>query len=188
MPNVVAEGSLGPEEVYTSTGFVFYSSSYEEFQKFHLLCQKGIDDNSLMSKQDYRMEIVESFKRNVPNFHQWLVKVESKGYLYERRLDFIKDIFKFIKTGKRTVSVLNWRTLLMDMDNYEVGPKTGRDLNDLVGTGSKTPLTTAELISQWCSVEGGFVDMVWTLSILTEIDDVVDNSPKNSSAFSFNIK
>lgn len=185
------------EEIYTASGFVFYSDNsdktYDLIREIHELCQKGVNDNAITNDYEYCMEVIRNFKMLIPNFYLWLNNCEKGGYLYGRRLDFVKDILKFIKTGTRTVSVMNWKTLLIDDVDYPLNKKNSMDntLDKVIREkGLKTPqLKTSEIISLWCSRDSGFSDMLWTLNILTELDyDSIDNGPTNSSSFSLSIK
>lgn len=88
-----------------------------------------------------------------------------------RKMDFLLDTVRFIQTGKRQMSVQNWRDLLPTLDDpVSVKPEDRVDVNadkyykDLVIY--MKVCNTVDMLCHWCSQPKGFQDLVCTLDIL----------------------
>lgn len=93
----------------------------------------------------------------------------SMGKPLRRNMDFLVDTVSFIQTGRRNISVQNWRELLWrDGSSLSTQPcvVVARDqtYSDLVIY--MKLCTTEAMLCQWCAQPKGFQDMVCTLDIL----------------------
>lgn len=99
-----------------------------------------------------------------PSFKTWCRKIVQSDTYGERHDDFMVDTITFIHTGKRELSVQNWRDIIPHL--YE-----GRYDDPLYRvTREKYPYpvtySMGECLSLWCAHPNGLQDMVCTLNIL----------------------
>lgn len=111
----------------------------------------------------FRKEVLRIAMLMFRDFNQWVRSNSYEGYLYGRRYDFLMDTIRFIKTGKRDLSVTNWKELLEEHIPPNKREANQLDISQLI---FQPTIKTSELISMWCSQEKGFVDMLCTLDIL----------------------
>ena len=73
---------------------------------------KRDDRKNDTNKWSYVAEGITLLKRNVIDFNKWIDKSLKNDQLVSKQLDFILDTLKFIKTGRRDISINNWFELL----------------------------------------------------------------------------
>jgi hypothetical protein len=102
------------------------------------------------------------------DFYEWItiqIKGPSTGDLHLR---FLQDTLEFIETGKRSMSLHSWTSML------SLSPITHNDthnegqFNWFFITGDKRPknMSLIDVIQRWCGQTGGFIDMIQTLHVL----------------------
>lgn len=113
------------------------------------------------------------------NFFDWYVIQTEAASTGSIHTDFLEDTLKFISTGKRDMCLENWQALIkMGANNGNSGmsPKAkeffgilnDRPLSDFAKTNDEAfELARLEsIIQRWCSVPGGFEDLLISLHIL----------------------
>lgn len=167
MPNIlqfprgycVAYDTIGDQSNYHDAvdGDVEFNTVYNAFIN-HSANHDGWEFRSLVLKIAIRM---------FGDFRKWLALQAKNPALYGNNYDFLHDTLKFITTGERNVSVLNWLELLTEQPANLPQGNLDRRIDELLqGTGFGISVTTEQIIAQWCSQPMGFEDMLCTMHVL----------------------
>ena len=125
---------------------------------------------------------IKKFLDHLPLF--WKVLGNLRDLLVHKSLDkdsrgvnttalkFIVDTLKFIKTGKREVSILSWKELLTYTDYYcssvaDSDMVRGSEIMEYIKD-CDFILNKKDTFILWCSKENGLQDMLCTVSILLD--------------------
>jgi hypothetical protein len=110
--------------------------------------------------QKRAIEVVQDVFQMTPHF--LLMQIKSGQPMPPRAVDFIHSTMTFIKTGRRSLSVLNWLDLLDHHPDVAlpVSYKVQDDFKEEFST--LTMLNTARLITLWLQQPMGLQDMVQT--------------------------
>jgi len=102
------------------------------------------------------------------NFADWL-KVQQDGpSTGDMHMEFLRDTFGFIMTGKRKMNLHNW-TLLLSMTEITHNVTKDDGSFDAFFRSSDKRLQNTKLIDviqRWCSQPSGFADLAQTLHVL----------------------
>lgn len=121
-----------------------------------------VDFNSWSFKVSVIEEAVRLFG---PNFNEWAVfQINQNTLVYNHSFEFLMDTLNFINGGNRKLSPFAWRDMLqykpLNKTSTEIANRRIKSLTDLY---PKMPQMTSDVIAQWCSVEGGFEDMLTSM-------------------------
>ncbi len=98
------------------------------------------------------------------DFYFWLkLQFTGNDNVYDLNLAFLEDTVRFIRTGKREMSITAWAGLLMDNPDPVYGCANNDRLKKL------NIIDTAEFdnyIGMWCHWDNGLHDMLCTLNIV----------------------
>lgn len=117
---------------------------------------------------DYRSNVLEeAFRLFGANFEEWvLYQINKNTLVYDHALEFLLDTLNFINGSERKVSTFVWRELLLtEPEQKSYVEINNRRINKLRDLFPKIPLTTAQVIKNWCSQENGFEDLIISLFI-----------------------
>lgn len=107
----------------------------------------------------------------VSRFDVWMLaqfKNPAAGDFHRR---FLEDTIKFIQTGKRDIPLETWGALIQITDEgNHIGsmPESIREFFDLgaqPNNQNKWNLSVVDIVTDWCSHDGGFEDLIGTLHI-----------------------
>lgn len=155
----------GKEDSYVSSDRGFYVNSYydaalvTEFKKtfFSLDCNQ---DSWIAKRTALELALVLFGSQ----FGTWCRKSTQLGSYYRRSDEFLEDTINFIHTGKREMSVDNWKPLLETSEALHKAGQLYRVKRERFSYPVAYPMS--ECLSRWCAHHNGLQDMVCTLDIL----------------------
>ena len=116
---------------------------------------------------DYRVKVLAAALRLFgDNFADW-AKLQMRGnpYVYEHNYEFLRDTYAYLVSGERKLQVQSWEELLMEYPKAVVlntlQDRFNDDMDKLL-----VSKKTIDVLQRWCSIEGGFEDLVYSLHIL----------------------
>jgi hypothetical protein len=129
------------------------------------------DTNSIQFRNSILEAAMNAFgTRSFPIWYSMQFKSLAAGDMHRR---FLEDTLKFIRSGKREMSLENWASLVLITDEgNNIGSITEetktffmiQDFEPIVNAKYRTDLV--DVIQEWCSNSGGIEDMLGTLHIL----------------------
>lgn len=124
--------------------------------------------NSFSFRKKIIQTALEAF--GTPSFYEWCVLQSMSPYSTDMQKRFINDTFNFIKTGKRSVTISSWLTLVnVSNEASSTSDEVHIQLEDFFGT--RLPLhaqrekQVSSTVCQWLSNRNGFEDLVGTLHV-----------------------
>lgn len=114
---------------------------------------------------DFQLQVVKRFLQLTGPFNIWMERQVSRNrYLYDQNYEFLIDTFKFIHSGRRSISnLLSWYQLLSEYPDPEIGVTQDR-WNSVIRKISNRP--TEDLMAKWLSHPTGFDDLMMTAFIM----------------------
>lgn len=97
-----------------------------------------------------------------PSPADWLKAQAESPYTHGRLREFLEDTIHYINTGRRKMSIQSWTGLVAN-ETVEKCPPCVKKAGPLPSVHARD---TADWVAQWCSIPGGFQDMVCTLNLL----------------------
>lgn len=100
------------------------------------------------------------------NFKDWILLQEKSPLFSHVQRDFIIDTLNFLNTGKRSVSIMTWLSIInhvtyQENSGYRFNSEDLKEINKMNING-----TMHDVISSWLSHSDGLVDFITTLYIL----------------------
>lgn len=119
----------------------------------------------IRNSADFQIQVVKRFLQLTGPFNIWMERQVSRNrYLYDQNFEFLLDTFKFIHTGRRSISnLLTWYQLMSEYPDAEIGVTQDR-WNSVVRKISSKP--TEDLMAKWLSHPTGFDDLMMTAFIM----------------------
>lgn len=126
--------------------------------------------NEYMSKSyirnsaDFQLQVIKRLLQLTGPFNTWMERqVNRNRYCYDQNYEFLMDTFKFIHTGRRSISnLLTWYQLLSEYPEPEVGITQDR-WNSILRKTSSNP--TEDLLAKWISYPTGLDDIMMSAFI-----------------------
>lgn len=113
---------------------------------------------------DYRKVVLTRIAQLFGNFNAWLhIQALNNDHLYGMNYDFIVDTLRFIRTGRRHMSVFTWYDLLLEYPEQKLSASSRVRNRELLITDAGE---FKDYISMWVSHPGGFEDLLWTAHVL----------------------
>lgn len=123
---------------------------------------------------NYRAEVLKMALQLFGRLPEWY-RLQCEFPAGEYQVRFLQDTFQYIATGKRKMSPLTMRELLIGSANTTSKTTTyPKDYDPFEVLGTRL---TANVIAKWCQHPGGFDDMLCTLYVLFGTSR--ENSPEN---------
>lgn len=166
----------------TRTVVVRTDEDAEITQLYHQYVHKNPGYNTW----EFRMKVIRAAKRLIgKSLAVWLARHSKSGYILTNARKFIDDTLRYLDTGVRTVSPINWLELLDDKPTAEAGKIHGPDLHMLRGDNSISP--NSHYVTLWLRQPNGFEDLLISLYVMygpssPSVDRLRTNivqSPKN---------
>lgn len=132
--------------------------------------KRSINSNTFEFRQKVLQAALHSF--GTPDFGLWFesqFKSPACGDLHRRFLD---DTLKFLRNGRRDMSLETWGSLITITDEGDHIGKLSDYANEFFGIGQGVRVTdrrnylNTDVIQMWCSHPNGFEDLLGTLHIL----------------------
>lgn len=119
----------------------------------------------IRNSPDFQMQVIKRFLQLTGPLDSWVNRqVTRNRYLYDQNYEFLMDTFKFIHTGRRSISnLLSWYQLLSEYPDAEIGVTQDR-WNSHVR--KLTGVPTEDLLAKWLSHPTGFDDIMQTAFIM----------------------
>lgn len=113
----------------------------------------------------FQIQVVKRFLQLTGPFNLWMERQVSRNrYLYDQNYEFLLDTFKFIHTGRRSISnLLSWYQLMSEYPSPEVGVTQDRWTSHTRKVSNKP---TEDLLAKWLSHPTGFDDLMMTAFIM----------------------
>ena len=123
-------------------------------------------DQSIVKDFDFIVNLLRVAKHafGMDSFKDWLRIQEMGNQTTRVHVDFLKDTFTFLQTGKRDINIETWKNLFTHGDNTKIF-----DINiDSIFYGDNSHLSTRvnEVITQWISIPNGVSDLMMSLEII----------------------
>lgn len=113
---------------------------------------------------DYQSLIIQRCSQLYGRFANWLYQnITANDCIYDLNIEFLKDTLRFIRTGKRQMSVQTWLELLLEYPEEQHGAASGARVEGFDLGDSRE---FDNFIGQWCSKPDGFADMLCTTHVL----------------------
>jgi hypothetical protein len=114
---------------------------------------------------DFQIQLVKRFLQLMGPANLWMERqVNRNRFLYDQNYEFLLDTFKFIHTGRRSISnLLSWYQLLSEYPDPITGITQDR-WNSTLRKISSIP--TEELMAKWLSHPTGLDDLMQTAFIM----------------------
>ena len=138
----------------------FYNIEVEQ------LFQLWRKDQSIVKDFDFIVDLLRTAKQafGMASFKDWLRIQEMGNQTTRVHVDFLKDTFVFLQTGKRDINIETWKNLFIHSNNSKIF-----DINiDSIfyGDNSCLPTQINEVITQWISIPNGVSDLMMSLEII----------------------
>jgi len=138
----------------------FYNIEVEQ------LFQLWRKDQSIVKDFDFIVDLLRTAKQafGMDSFKDWLRIQEMGNQTTRVHVDFLRDTFTFLQTGKRDINIETWKNLFIHSNNAKIF-----DINiDSIfyGDNSYLPTTVNEVITQWISIPNGVSDLMMSLEII----------------------
>lgn len=105
------------------------------------------------------------------SFYEWCLLQVENPYATDMQKRFINDTLNFIQTGKRSVTIASWLTLVNVVDEASsTGSEVQIQIEEFFGT--RLPIHAQadkqldKIICRWLTNRNGFEDLVGTLHVL----------------------
>lgn len=114
---------------------------------------------------DFQIQLVKRFLQLTGPLNLWTERQVSRNrYLYDQNYEFLLDTFKFIHTGRRSISnLMSWYQLLSEYPDAVIGITQDRWNTSLQRATSRN---TEDLIAKWLSHPTGLDDLMMTAFIM----------------------
>lgn len=152
---VGAGGVVDPKQEY---------KRYDGDEEITELYRKHVQRKQNTMTWEYRSKVVEAAMRLFGiNFQRFITAQLRNPYLHGIAFDFLSDSIAYAtSTGHRRLSLSNWSALIeTDPDKKPIDVR-----RKLKAVPSLKGLTTEQLLSLWCSHQGGFEDLLRTLYLM----------------------
>lgn len=134
------------------------------------LWKEYVSGASKLSSFDFRERILKTaFKAfATDDFYNWCALQTNNPYFSATHTKFMNDTFNFLESGKRSVNVQSWRSIVAigspgdnSKSSYRLKEFFRRDGDQYAVRGSDM----VSIIQTWVSYEGGYSDLLNTLAI-----------------------
>lgn len=166
MSNIVQIYPRGYSSIRTTVNPTFVNSDGDETlsQLYRLYVSRSVNTDSW----EFRKRVIACVSPFFGELELWFSQqyVEN-NFVYGLNFEFLQDTLRFIRTGKREMSVLTWLELVLDNPKVILGSANRHRLS-LV---SLTPFEQEDfkeggMLARWLSYPSGFDDLVMSSYLL----------------------
>lgn len=147
-------------------------SPYKGIPEIDSLWNEYQSKTSFITSFDFREKILKNamVAFGTLSFYDWCNLQNKNIYLTALHKRFLNDTFSFIEEGKRSVSIMTWRSLLemrvagsQDKDeDYSMNTFFRMDSQQF----NRRSFRLSDNLIDWCRQENGFEDLLMTLHVL----------------------
>lgn len=143
-------------------------SNSEVENLFKALIQSSWSGNSFEYRERVLKAALSAF--GTKSFFDWCQLQNESPYFTDLHRRFLNDTFEFIKTGKRTMAVGTWASIIRPRPIASMDRNTEYKVTEYFrlnqGSLLRRPFGITDTVVGWTSQPGGVEDMVATLHIL----------------------